>query len=331
MRLASIEIESLHPHLNLQGGHAERYGPCPICGGTDRFHIKKFDDKDMFMCRQCHTKWGDAIEFLMWLNNCTFMEASGMLALAPTPPPLFPTARTVDKPDTPPDADWQSKALCLIDETERRLWSNTQSAKNARQWLNNRGLTDETIQLHRLGLSVKEGYSCDLFLHKGITIPTISKGNVWQVRTRTPDGLIKTPIPNSKPDSNGKHPEYCKYMGVAGGKVGLWGYDFTGSVTLLVGGEFDAMIVRQANPNIRAITFGSESKRVKAPWRDNLTGRIFVCYDNDDAGIAGAKAVMKDLLNAESITLPQGKDPTDFYLNNRSGCVDWLNSLTHYQ
>ena len=50
-------------------------GPCPKCGGDDRFCVKA----QTFSCRKCHPKWGDAIEFMTWLHGCTFKEAVAML------------------------------------------------------------------------------------------------------------------------------------------------------------------------------------------------------------------------------------------------------------
>lgn len=321
MNLSSIDIATLLPSISLSGGQRERYGPCPICGGTDRFHIKQFDDKQMWFCRNCHPDWGDAIKFLMWIHNIDFRTASGMLALTPTPPLLFPPLQR-EQIDRPPDAEWQSKASALISELEGNLWDDSTTSNKAIRWLNDRGLSNESIKLHRLGLSKKEGYQCGLLAHKGISIPTISNGDIWQVRTRTPNGLVGSQIPNAKEGTR-----YSKYMGVAGGKVGLFGFDFTGSVSLLVGGEFDAMIAWQCCQSIKPITFGSESKRIRNPWKSLLPKRILVCYDADDAGIKGMAAIQKDIPEAVLITLPDGKDITEFYLKNKQGCIDWLNEL----
>ena len=42
----------------------EMAGPCPKCGGDDRFHVRP----GWFFCRQCHTKHGDAYEFVQWIG-----------------------------------------------------------------------------------------------------------------------------------------------------------------------------------------------------------------------------------------------------------------------
>lgn len=48
-------------------------GPCPFCGGTDRFNLKVVRSKDLWICRQCGDgKYKDAIHYLMQRNNWTY-------------------------------------------------------------------------------------------------------------------------------------------------------------------------------------------------------------------------------------------------------------------
>lgn len=44
-------------------------GPCPVCGGIDRF-VYKVDTK-RFWCRQCHEKSGDVVDFHKWFYGKT--------------------------------------------------------------------------------------------------------------------------------------------------------------------------------------------------------------------------------------------------------------------
>lgn len=50
----------------------EMIGPCPICGGTDRFAINT--QKGVFQCRQCGAR-GDGIELVRWLRGCSLPGA----------------------------------------------------------------------------------------------------------------------------------------------------------------------------------------------------------------------------------------------------------------
>jgi hypothetical protein len=58
-------------------GTIERIGPCPICGGRDRFSINI--RKRVFYCRQCDVG-GDVIALAMFLDGCDFAEACKILA-----------------------------------------------------------------------------------------------------------------------------------------------------------------------------------------------------------------------------------------------------------
>lgn len=50
-------------------------GPCPKCGGTDRFRVNLDHG---FFCRQCGNPehWGDQIDFRAWLYGETFQQAT---------------------------------------------------------------------------------------------------------------------------------------------------------------------------------------------------------------------------------------------------------------
>ena len=53
----------------------EHAGPCPKCGGTDRFHVTP----EWWFCRQCHERRGDAIGYVMWRDDLRFPDACEVL------------------------------------------------------------------------------------------------------------------------------------------------------------------------------------------------------------------------------------------------------------
>jgi hypothetical protein len=57
--------------------HKECHGPCPFCGGTDRFIAW---ENGYGWCRQCHWK-GDSIQLLRDRDHLTFQEALRQLRL----------------------------------------------------------------------------------------------------------------------------------------------------------------------------------------------------------------------------------------------------------
>jgi phage/plasmid primase-like uncharacterized protein len=62
--------------IRLRRSGAERFGPCPICGGTDRFAINI--NKQVFNCRVCDVG-GDVIRLIEFLDGVTFREACARL------------------------------------------------------------------------------------------------------------------------------------------------------------------------------------------------------------------------------------------------------------
>lgn len=118
-------------------GARELEGPCPKCGGTDRFHCQA----DWFFCRQCHPKHGDAIEFLRWMRpGLDFVGAVQQLtggalpAVERTAPPARPA-----RPAQPvQSADWRRGAEDLVARAHARLWTKEGAAGQA--YLERRGL-----------------------------------------------------------------------------------------------------------------------------------------------------------------------------------------------
>lgn len=49
-----------------------RHGPCPICGGKDRYRFDDNEGKGMYYCNQCGA--GDGIDLLMKFNNWDFVQ-----------------------------------------------------------------------------------------------------------------------------------------------------------------------------------------------------------------------------------------------------------------
>jgi hypothetical protein len=69
-------LEHLLPDLS--PGRKERHGPCPFCGGEDRFIV--FADSGRGWCRQCGWK-GDALQLLRDRDGLSFLEAKKALGL----------------------------------------------------------------------------------------------------------------------------------------------------------------------------------------------------------------------------------------------------------
>jgi hypothetical protein len=71
-----IEAETERRGIKL-AGKIDRCGPCPSCGGVDRFSINI--RKQVFLCRGCDAR-GDVISLVQFLDGCDFRGAVERLA-----------------------------------------------------------------------------------------------------------------------------------------------------------------------------------------------------------------------------------------------------------
>jgi hypothetical protein len=88
-RARAVPIESVIEGLKLRG-RVERCGPCPVCGGDDRFNVNV--RKQAFFCRMCGAK-GNVIALVQFLDGVDFRKAVEVLtgeraseARRPSPP-----------------------------------------------------------------------------------------------------------------------------------------------------------------------------------------------------------------------------------------------------
>lgn len=75
-RSVRIEEEAGRRGVRLKG-RVDRAGPCPRCGGRDRFSINL--KKQVFNCRGCQ-RGGDVIELVQFLDDVDFRQAVALLA-----------------------------------------------------------------------------------------------------------------------------------------------------------------------------------------------------------------------------------------------------------
>ena len=82
------DIAAARGGLNLRRSGAQLIGPCPLCGGTDRFAINT--KKQVWHCRGC-VKGGDGIKLVQHLDGLRFPQAvehlAGIRSTDSEPPP----------------------------------------------------------------------------------------------------------------------------------------------------------------------------------------------------------------------------------------------------
>jgi hypothetical protein len=156
-------------------------GPCPFCGGDDRFNLKVTTKIDLWICRQCGDgKYKNAIAYLMKRNGWTFGQTMRHI-------------EGVDKDSIPN----RSKAIAeekasrkkildskLEEFTTQEIWEALHRRivgdEHHRQWWRDQGVPDSWQDYLSLGWTPEKSYisSEDGKMHasSAYTIPYFTKG-----------------------------------------------------------------------------------------------------------------------------------------------------------
>ncbi len=313
-------VDLVGESTRLSGG-AEQSGPCPKCGGTDRFHATA----EWWFCRQCHPERGDAIEYIMWRDDSAFAEACQVLGGENTPQtgarrPQVVRQYTGDRAtparnkaesrprvkhtEAPGDV-WQAKARAFVKDCQARLWETP----NALASLRGRGLSDATIKAAGLGWHDKAQWheaadwgkrGAKVWLPRGWTIPCEMGGVLWYVTIRRPAADL----------GDG----YAKYIAVGGSRKSGVVYGLDGAEgcwdIVIAEGEFNCLILRQELAGVAAV--------VSVGAAGNLPGsaalpvlatipRWYAAYDSDETGQDGAEKLAAFSERVRALTWPWGE------------------------
>lgn len=254
----------------------EYAGPCPFCGGDDRFRVWPALTPARWWCRVCGRS-GDAIAYLTARDGLTFRQVCQRVGQHKRKPLVGQHKHKPRVSGDPPPADWQAAALALLGECEAALWAD--QGRRALDWLRNeRKLSDDTIRAWRLGYCPADGQQHGLYCDRGIVIPWLdTQGRLWKLSVRRPAG----------------RPKYRAVRGSTSAGA-LFGADkLTGRPDLfVVEGEFDTILLWQAvNDVADVLTLGSESARLADRWLPALLAvrRFWICTDADAAGERAAR------------------------------------------
>ena len=316
--LLSLVSTPLRKVSGTRGG--EYHGPCPQCGGKDRFAVQPTgggDGRGLWMCRTCHDKWGDVVAFIEWRDGVGFREACDRLGYELVAPKIDP-ALPMPEPCEPPPAEWQARGKAVWIECDGAMWDDI--GAKARAWLHARGLADETIDRAALGYNPTDRWEAPgiwglpathnkIYLPRGIVIPWSVGSDLWRLNVRRPLSAAQI--------SAGEK----KYAQPAGGANGLFNADAVqpGKPVMLVESELDALLVEQeAGDLVAVVATGSTAGARRARWlaRFAVAPLVLVAFDNDDSPDKGEKAASYwlDVLDGFSTRWrPILKDPTEMH------------------
>lgn len=331
----SNDILSLYQDMGFaarQKTGTEYAGPCPACGGNDRFCIwsggQGKHGLGRFYCRGCGLQ-GDAIQFLREFQGLGYGEACRELGLTPAAPSGRRTAREPGAPAlatpawTPkagelPNSRWQGQARKLIPWAVRQL----QATPDALSWLvAERGLTPETAARFHVGWLPEDLYRDRtawglpqefkpngkrrmLWLPHGLVLPVLdTAGRPARIKFRRPNPRENEPKYLYLPSE----PKNTAPL-VITGQAAAW---------IVVESELDGLLLAQeAGDLVNVLALGSASLRPDAEAHARLEAApfILVALDADDAGDKAAWTWWTTHYPPEKIRVwpvPEGKDPTD--------------------
>ena len=292
-------------------------GPCPKCGGDDRFHVTP----TWWFCRQCHPldvkpPGHDAIGYLQWRDGISFPDACAALGGAKDAlqsPRLAESGKirqksALERPTEAPCDAWQTRARAFCAWAAGQLWETPA----ALAYLRGRGLADDTIRSAGLGWNPRamrdkpdawglDGKPIKLFV--GWVIPCEADGVMQYVKVR----LKKPWDPKTK------------YVNVRGSKMAGVLYLAPGPVRsdmILTEGEINALSLAQALGPVCAVGSlgGGAGGEPYAEAVAHLVrvARLWARYDGDTAGDHGRDRLGELSARVRALSWPfDCKDPSD--------------------
>lgn len=325
--------------------HNEMCGPCPWCGGRDRFTIfagQGHNGLGRFWCRKCG-KSGDAIQFVRDLQGLSFKEARQALGLPDSPHRSqlqhTRTGRPATSEFTPPETAipgpvWQERSSKVVSWARGQL----RQAHEAQRWLaQDRGLTAATVTAAQLGWIPKDffrpreafglqpeakgnGKLRRVWIPRGLCIPVFHPdGRLLRIKFRVADSGPARPKYITLPQA-----EKCTAPLVLKSRSGVRPWQ-------VVESELDALLLAQeAGHLVNVVALGSAAFRPDSnTWADmQAAPLVLVSLDFDEAGNKAACLWWKAHLPPGRYRLwpvPEGKDPCDAW-KARWDLAEWTKS-----
>jgi DNA primase catalytic core len=333
--LARTDLAALiGQYVSLHKRGRDLVGLCPFHGEkTPSFHVHP--DRGFFKCFGCG-KGGDAIRFMMELENLRFPDAARMLAkragveLAEEDPR---ESRRRSERETIYDANKIASAFF------HRLLLSDPRGEVARQYCEGRGITTATIEAFQLGFSLpewsaladelrREGVDVQIALAAGL-VKARGEGrgvydvfrNRLMVPTYATTGEIVAFGGRALADENPKYlntgttPVYTKGRFVYALNVARRNAAKSNAL-IVVEGYLDCIALHQAGFGDAVATLGTAFTPEQAAELRKYAETVFVCYDADLAGQAATAKSIDVLgqagLNVKIVALPAGEDPDSF-------------------
>lgn len=341
-------VRIVEAHVPLKKKGANFWGNCPFHGEkTASFSVSPA--KGFYKCFGCG-KSGNAFTFLMEQEGLNFPEAIKRVAEIsgiPLPEPVDDEQYKRSKKKKEERKKISDEVIQLnmwaLEFWERELNESYAEAEKAREYLLNRGISEETQKTFRIGYAPDTWDSIlNLLKEKGADEKLIELSGLVSVneeKKRVYDrfrGRIIFPVldVNGKPVAFGARildKGEPKYLNSPETPAYIKGEHLYGlfqnkdeikkrKTSILVEGYLDLIALYQAGVRICVASLGTAFTESQAKLLSRFARKTVVNYDGDSAGVKAARRAIEPLLaedfEIDVLVLPNGQDPDDFIRAN---------------
>ncbi len=294
--------------------------------------------KEIFYCFGCH-KGGNVFNFVMEMERIAFPEAIKIVAEktgVPLPKQIDDSRFEARKRDSDQVIDLNQWALAWWED---QLKSQATAARAAREYLDQRGITEETRQAFRLGFAPdswdalsthlrQKGASQEQIEKSGLVVKKEEGGSYDRFR-----GRLMFPVIDAQGraiafggrtlDPEGE-PKYLNSPETSAYTKGrhLYGLNLTRDeirrqgFAILVEGYLDLIVPYQIGVRNIVASLGTALTPEQAKLIARFARKVVVNYDGDRAGVQAAKRAIETILaedlEVKVLVLPDNADPDDF-------------------
>jgi len=338
-----VDIIGEYVQLKKQGKNY--FGLCPFHDEkTPSFSVAP--DRQIFHCFGCK-KGGNVITFIRDIENFSFLQAVQVLAErsgVQLPKLSYQQEHSV--------ADKEQADILVAYEWLMRFYHHllkfSKEGKLALKYLNERGVTDQTIEKFQLGYApnsgelttnflLKKGYDEQFLIHNGLL--TVNEHGIVNDPFR---GRVIFPIRNhlgktiafggrTMQDGQPKYINSSESKLFQKNKL-LYNFDLARKHArkerslILFEGQMDVITAYQAGIEHGIATLGTALTSYQARLLNRYVQEVIICYDADQAGLEAAYRaanLLREFNNdVRIVRLPTGYDPDDFI--KKHGSDDFL-------
>jgi DNA primase len=332
-------VRVVQDYVPLKKAGANWRAPCPFHKETKpSFNVNPA--KEMFFCFGCH-KGGTVFNFIMEMERVTFPEAIKIIA----------EKSGVALPKMMDDDRFEARQRDSDQVIELNQWAlawwqdqlQTKAATSVRHYLQERGITEETVNTFQLGFAPdswdalsthlrQKGATQEQLEKSGLVVKKDEGGSYDRFRGRVIFPVFDVqgkPIAfggrTLDPDGDPKYLNSPETTAYTKGR-NLYGLQLTRDeirrqgFAILVEGYLDLIVPYQHGVRNIVASLGTALTPEQVKLIGRFARKVLVNYDGDRAGVAAAKRAIETILaediEVKVLVLPDNTDPDDFIRKN---------------